>query len=318
MSKAYYFFRSIKLNSALSFLSIVSLFFLIQGCGSQSTKSNVKTFPLEMEMKPIHPLQNTENLTENLIYQGQISDCLSGFSQVIDHTQDAFFLQDSDRNCKLKLTSFSLNGEDFPLTGDEDWAEGSTFDIVGNGNTLLTFTISKQIESPISRAQNVVIWFGSPNVIADQTVKPDIEGSKNVTGAYHLNFDIHQLDSEVSADDGFGIFSFILECDTPVENMEGTLTCHGVELHSIRAKVNRNHHENRLNLNECRDLTQNGDSSGNGFSADERPEFPNGGLEFTGLMGPGKLHGEENSNLMFGVEEQKPNGGCLYFSLQVE
>jgi len=239
-------------------------------------------------------------------FQFSISNCISGYTLAGDETTTDIFVQDGDINCELKLSSLTVSGVVYDLSGISTWSTGDSFTVGSSPNQLLVIVVA-QLPQTISSAAPpaVVISYGGLSSGSTGNVSPGVSASLSVSGD-SIDLDLANADSTVEAGTGKGLFTFTLDCS---ENIASG-ACAGIDLASLDVGLANNSGAADPTLEQCKSIAQTAASKLN-VGAD-------GQLSSTTqqLAGPGQMFAPENSDLLLTVYDSASQS-CKYFKIIV-
>lgn len=255
--------------------------------------------------------QTTLALAAPSAYTAEISGCVSGFSNTsLTEADTSPTIPDFDSNCQFKLSSVTVSGETFTINvGSVSFAQGASFLITGSGGTEMNFTVTDQIDSPISGPQTVAITF-APTEAGTSSSVDAVTTTAGVTidGANPINLELdssHVAIQGIDGTTGAGSFGFRLLCDTAVAAGQ----CDGVDLTTISSGlVNATGYTLPLSAGDCSTIA-------GAANYGSQHVVGNGGLLTPTLVGPAPIYDAANSSLLLAILSS--DGACKYFEITV-
>lgn len=173
-----------------------------------------------------------------------LSGCVSTHTATVDETKAYLELYEFDRNCLVKLTTFTLNGKVYtPKAGSlfDTWQVGdiARFEVaLASPADELTVTVVSTVTNPVTAAGSVHYQFSEITNAGTETIGEAVvreSASIEVNGQAAPNFRINQVQLVNITATGNGEFRFQLECkDEAVTGTGVNILCEDVLLSSIR------------------------------------------------------------------------------------
>lgn len=247
-------------------------------------------------------------------YEGNIYGCLSGFTRNVTAVASDIRVMDGDKGCRFRMKRLVLDSETFDFPPDSEINEGDTVSIRGSFGSLVTVRLADGFDPVISGPQSVVVQFGVAEKGSSQLAAASTTAGISVTGDDRpINLDVGTVHARVDATDGAGVFSFALDCATPVVIENGLTLCDGVPLDTLTAGVLPDTWNGDVDAANCRDIVVNG---GAATGVPYVSGSSNGGLSVSNLRGPAPLY--SYPNLILAIAKPEYFGGCKYFQVSVE
>ena len=169
---------------------------------------------------------NIFSLVDATAFSIELTDCLSGYTTTVTETNvDGLEIYNYDRECKAKLTQFSVNGRTYiPTVGDPftTWQSGDSavFDEVGEpGNFPLKMVVLSTLGDPVNSSDKITYGWatiaeGSTNEILWSTIgaSGDVQHLTNLPPSFSIR-SIEFLG--LTAGEG-GLFRLVLECTVTI------------------------------------------------------------------------------------------------------
>ena len=248
-------------------------------------------------------------------YAATISGCKSGYYKAFSESSGSVLIQKGDFSCLFKVSSLVYKGEAFDLSA-QSFAQGSSFSATGASGTLLKFEVIRNIDSPASGSQSVLVLFGAYQGNSS-TVAANVSKGISVLESAPIDLSVVSYDTVVDASDGAGLFSFKLQCAQVVSGSGASASCNSEVLSTLQVALSLDSSPSaQLSLAQCLALIPGGSSSGTAFDAGSDASYANGGLSTPQMKGPAPLFGAANANLIFAIKGNA--GGCKYYRVTVQ
>ncbi len=270
-------------------------------------------------------------------FQMTLSGCASTQTTTVDETKTYLELYEFDRNCVVKLTTFTLNGNVYtPKAGHTftSWAAGDTavFEVVGASPAdELKVEVITTVSNPVTAGGTIHYQFSETTKGATETIGEAVvrkSQTLSVNGQAAPNFRINQVSFVGITASGNGEFRFQLECNGQAVTSTGQdIQCYDVRLDSLHFTLAENTYSGdptQTDLDNIMTAASGGktvDMTSNAFVAGGgTPALTNGGFitadhgDADVMVMPGTLPIDQHPHMLLVL---KSGPSYLYFNVEV-
>lgn len=252
-------------------------------------------------------------------YAMSLDGCASGLTASITQANPSVDVYKFDRDCLVKLTSFTYGGITYvPTAGDPftSWANGdiATFEESGNASNQLTVVVGSQLSNPISGTEAVSYSFTQLIAGTAETIAKTVVGDAHalsVSGTDAANVDITGVTMTGMTAGGAGQFTFKVDCQVPLTGAGPNYNCGANDMTTLKYVLVADTFGGTLTYAQAQGLFTGTPSSV--AAGDQFTGTPGG---FNALVtGPNQMH--NNPNMLFVIQSGGSAGSYKYFNVDV-
>lgn len=252
-------------------------------------------------------------------YAMSLDGCASGLTASITHANPSVDVYKFDRNCLVKLTSFTYGGITYvPTSGDPftSWANGdiATFEESGNPANQLTVVVGTQLNNPISGTEAVSYSFTQLIAGTAETIAKTVVGNSHalsVAGTDAANVDITGVTMTGMTAGGAGQFTFKMDCAVALTGTGPNYNCGANDMTTLKYRLVADTYSGSLTYAQASALFDGSESSV--AAGDQFTGTPGGFNAF--VTGPNQMH--NNPNMLFVIQSGGASGSYKYFNVDV-
>jgi len=252
-------------------------------------------------------------------YAMTLDGCASGLSASITQANPSVDVYKFDRDCLVKLTSFTYGGITYvPTAGDPftTWIAGdiAIFQDSGNAANQLTVVVGTQLSNPISGTEAVSYTFTQLIQGAAETIAKSVVGNAHalsVSGTDAANVDITGVTMTGMTTAGAGQFTFKVDCLVALSGTGPNYSCGANDMTTLNYRLVADTFDGTLTYAQAQTLFSGASSTV--AAGDQFTGTPGGFNAF--VTGPDQMH--NNPNMLFVIQSGGASGSYKYFNVDV-